>query len=93
MVVLDELNTLTEGSTGLSLLSSAKRLPDNDQWGHRFEIKSQSSDRKYIVAQNKAKRHWGCSCPGWKSHRNCKHLQALGLPSHERPHEVPGAAD
>ncbi len=63
-------------------------LPDNAQWEKRFEIHSSSSDRVYIVAQNKQKRHFGCSCPGYRRHRNCKHLQALQLPCYEQPHEV-----
>lgn len=64
------------------------RLPDTDQWQFRFNIESESSDRLYVVAQHKQKRHWGCSCPGWKRNRRCKHLAALGLPGHEQPHEV-----
>lgn len=64
------------------------KLPDSDQWVHRFEIRSESSNRKYIIAQNREKRHWACSCPGWKSHRTCKHLKHLSLPAYERPHEV-----
>ncbi len=63
-------------------------LPDNAQWENRFEVRSASSDRVYIVSQHKTKRHWGCSCPGWKAHRNCKHLIAVGLPIYEEPHEV-----
>ena len=63
-------------------------LPDNAQWCNRFEIKSATSDRVYIVAQNKVKRHWACSCPGWRRHRNCKHLNCLRLPNYEKPHEV-----
>lgn len=63
-------------------------LPDNDQWTNRLEIRSESSNRVYIIAQNKRKRFWACSCPGWKAHRNCKHLQTLGLPCFERPHEI-----
>lgn len=69
-------------------ISQEAALPDNDQWTNRFEIHSESSDRVYIVSQNKAKRHWACSCPGWKSHRSCKHLSAINLPNHEKPHEV-----
>jgi hypothetical protein len=63
-------------------------LPDNDQWTNRFSIKSSSSNRIYIVAQHKKLRHWGCSCPGWRSHRRCKHLEAMGLPGNEIPCEV-----
>ena len=64
------------------------RLPDNAQWQNRFEIRSESSDRIYIVAQNKAKRHWACSCPGYRRFRHCKHLAALALPAYEGPYEV-----
>jgi len=60
-------------------------LPDNAQWKNRFEIRSASSNRVYIVSQNINKGHMGCSCPGWRRHRNCKHLSALGLPGHEVP--------
>lgn len=62
-------------------------LPDNAQWTNRFEIRSESSDRIYVVSQNKSKRHWACSCPSWRTRRYCKHLEALGLPNHARPYE------
>ncbi len=62
-------------------------LPDNDQWQHRFTIKSESSDRLYTVSQNKTKKHWGCSCPGYRTRRHCKHLEQIGLPTHETPYE------
>lgn len=52
-------------------------LPDNDQWTNRFEVHSETSSRVYIIAQNKANKTWGCSCMGWKRHRNCKHLGAV----------------
>lgn len=55
----------------------ATLLPDNQQWQNRFEIKSASSSRLYTVAQRKTDHTWGCSCPGWKRHRNCKHLTTL----------------
>jgi hypothetical protein len=64
------------------------RLPDNDQWTNRFEVRSATSNRKYVIAQHRTKRHWGCSCPGWRAHRTCKHLQQLGLPAYERPMEI-----
>ncbi len=63
-------------------------LPDNNQWENRFEIRSETTNRIYIIAQNKKKRHWGCSCPGWRRHRKCKHLRALGLPNYEKPFEL-----
>jgi hypothetical protein len=63
-------------------------LPDNGTHTNRFEIKSASSDRKYIIAQKKATGSWGCSCPGWIRNRNCKHLKALGLPCFEVPFEA-----
>lgn len=63
-------------------------LPDNDQWENRFEIRSESSNRVYVVSQNIKKRHWGCSCPSWRTRRTCKHLQAIGLPGNERPYEA-----
>jgi hypothetical protein len=48
--------------------------PDNAQWTNRFEIRSGSSDRLYIVAQQRQDGAWGCSCPGWRHHRRCRHL-------------------
>ena len=44
---------------------------------NRIEIKSETSNRLYVVAQNKKTNNWGCSCPGWIIHRKCKHLFAL----------------
>jgi hypothetical protein len=70
-------------SNGLSVRQppGSKRLPDNDQWTNRFEIRSESSNRLYTVAQNKANGLWGCSCPGYLSQRKCKHLiDGCGLP-------------
>lgn len=63
-------------------------LPDTDQWQNRFQIHSESSNRVYVVAQHRKKRHWACSCPGWKIHRNCKHLRALQIPCKEQPYEA-----
>jgi hypothetical protein len=74
--------------TALTLPRGAVKLPDNKQWTNRFEIKSESSGRVYIVAQNKAKGHWGCSCPSWRTRRTCKHLKALGLPELEEPSPI-----
>lgn len=56
-------------------------LADNDRYTNRVEIRSQSSSRLYIVAQNKKSKEWSCSCPGWIFPRNgvrsCKHLKAM----------------
>lgn len=49
-------------------------LADNAQWDSRFEIQSETSDRVYVVARNKASGRWACSCPAWISRRYCKHL-------------------
>jgi len=71
----------------LAIPPGTTRLPDNKQWTNRFEIRSETSDRVYTVAQNKAKGHWGCSCPAWRTRRKCKHLRSLGLPELEQPAE------
>lgn len=63
-------------------------MGESNTWINRIEIRSESSDRIYVVSQHATKRHWGCSCPGWRAHRKCKHLQRLGLPCGEKPFEV-----
>ena len=63
------------------------QLPDSGQWQFRFDVKSESSTRLYTIAQHKEKKHWGCSCMGWRRYRTCKHLSAMGIPSHEKPYE------
>jgi len=65
--------------------STAIMLPPNNQWTNRFKIVGESG-RFYIIAQNKKRGHWGCSCPGYLRHRKCKHLTALGLPWYEEPY-------
>ena len=66
----------------------AEALASNGQWENRFEVKSTTSNRRYVIAQHKEMRHWSCSCPGWTQYRHCKHLEAVGLPAYQRPHEV-----
>lgn len=55
----------------------ADPLPENAQWKNRMHIRSESSDRLYVVAQNKATKQWACSCMGWKRWRTCKHLTTM----------------
>lgn len=65
-------------------------LPENAQWKDRFEIRSATSNRKYIIAKNKKTGQYGCSCMGYRralkdkatgrSYRKCKHLtEGCGL--------------
>jgi hypothetical protein len=78
----------TDTSIVIRIPDGGELLPDNSQWTNRFTVRSSSSDREHIVAQHKVKRHWGCSCSGWRRHRNCHHLRELGLPSYEKPYEA-----
>ena len=58
-------------------------LPDTAQYINRFEIKSESSNRVYTMAQRKSDGVMTCSCPGWKNARNghesrtCKHVKVI----------------
>jgi len=63
-------------------------MAENNNWINWTEIRSETSDRVYVVSQHAIKRYWGCSCPGWRAHRQCKHLEQLGLPGGEEPFEV-----
>jgi hypothetical protein len=55
----------------------ATLLPDNERYTNRLGIRSSSSTRLYVVAQSRRTGQWSCSCPGWISHRHCKHLQVM----------------
>lgn len=66
---------------------SSTSLPDTDQWINRIEIKSETSNRIYTVAQNRVGRYWACSCPAGKTRKNCKHLEKMGLPGGHTPFE------
>lgn len=71
-------------------------LPDNAQYTNRFQIKSSSSTRLYIVSQIKKTGEWRCSCPRCCTNpaRTCKHLDAirpaLQAASVPRPASLPG---
>ena len=59
-----------------------KVLEDNKTHANRLEIKSESSNRLYVVAQAKSDGEWQCSCPGWVMKRagkprGCKHLKVM----------------
>ena len=58
--------------------TGAISLPDNNLWTERFQIRSESSNRVYIVAKNKQSGQFACSCPGYRRARHgvrkCKHL-------------------
>ena len=56
------------------------RLPDDAQWKNKIKVRSSSSDNCWVVSQNISTGIMGCSCPGWKRHRKCKHIGSLGLP-------------
>ena len=63
-------------------------MSENNNWINQIEIRSETSERLYVVSQHATKRYWGCSCPGWRAHRKCKHLERLGLPCGEQPFEI-----
>jgi hypothetical protein len=62
---------------GIASRIGSRLEPDNEVWTNRFWIDSTSSDRKYLVAQRKTDGVWGCSCPGWRHRRWCKHITEL----------------
>ena len=57
-------------------------LPDSKTHAHRMNIKSETSNRLYVVAQARSSNEWQCSCPGWiykkpGQPRKCKHLTSM----------------
>ena len=58
-------------------------LPDNNQYKNRFNIKSETSNRLYVIAQRVSDGAITCSCPGWRNakdghhNRTCKHTRTL----------------
>lgn len=71
---------LTKNALALFKENNLSLLPDNESHRYRMKVPSETSDREYIVAQNKRGMHtgrWECSCRGWIMHRKCKHLSAM----------------
>jgi hypothetical protein len=68
--------------------TAVELLPENKLWTNRFQVKSETSDSLYTIAQNKSNRSWSCSCRGYIRHRHCKHLDAVGLPGNSIAYEV-----
>lgn len=64
----------TENVTAVAAQIGGTLLPDSDQWFNRFQVASASSSRLYVIAQRTTDKTWGCSCPGWRHYRKCKHL-------------------
>lgn len=82
------MNMGTELATRLAeRTGGGETLPDNAAYTNRFEIKSETSDAVYVIAQSKKGRWWACECFGFRRYRHCKHLKNLGLPGHHQPYE------
>jgi len=59
----------------------AEQLPDTKTHIHRMKIRSETSDREYIVSKRNTNiKRVECSCPGWIFRRNCKHVRAIAPP-------------
>jgi hypothetical protein len=68
--------------------AGSKVLPDNAAYTNRFEVKSETSDSIYVIAQSKKGRWWSCGCHGFLRWGHCKHLKAVGLPCGRVPFEA-----
>lgn len=59
----------------------AELLPDSPTHKLRIKIKSETSNREYVVSKRDTYiSQWECSCPGWTRHyprKNCKHLNVM----------------
>jgi hypothetical protein len=51
-------------------------FPDTSDWMHRFQIKSGTSARVYMIGRHRATGVWVCSCMGFRSSHHCKHLRS-----------------
>lgn len=78
----------TQSQLPVLRVREALQLPANKQWHNRFTVRSETSNRIYIIAQHRERKHWGCSCPGYRRYRKFKHLEAIGLPTDETPYEA-----
>jgi hypothetical protein len=56
-------------------------LPDTKTHVNRFLVRSEKSDRTYVVSQRRGKRKWLCGCFDFlvnrKQKSNCKHLRPM----------------
>lgn len=87
-ITVKKVRKIQKAVTLLNTINAIEKMPDNRDWTNRFQIRSATSGNLYTIAQNKKKRFWGCDCPSWIYRgRNCKHLQAMGLPGHCVPFE------
>lgn len=62
--------------------------PDDKQWHNKFFVRSENSDNLYVVSQHRNGGYWGCSCAGWRIHKKCKHILAMGLPPYMKPFDA-----
>ncbi len=52
-------------------------LLDGKGWKNRIQVRSETSDSLYIVAQRMTDNVWKCSCRGHVSHGRCKHVDTM----------------
>ena len=69
----------------------ARKLPDSARHCNRFQIRSDSSDRLYTIAFDRAMSRWTCGCGSYiyAKGRPCKHLLRLGLVGSRAPEPGP----
>lgn len=75
-----EVVSINEKIVGVLKRIGAKLLPDSKTHRTRIEIRSESSNRLYVVSRRNDSKEWECSCPGWTRHsprRPCKHLRTM----------------
>lgn len=61
--------------------NAVQTYPDSDRYKFGFGVASSSSTRIYKISFDAAPGalYWVCSCPGYITHGDCKHLRACGL--------------